>query len=54
MFRLNSDKTEVMLISSPHQLCKTESITLSVDGSALKFQTKQKNLGVIFDVNLTF
>lgn len=51
---LNSDKTEVMLIGSPHQLRKAESITLSVDGSALKLQTKLKNLGVIFDANLTF
>uniref|UniRef100_A0A8C1UV32 Reverse transcriptase domain-containing protein n=1 Tax=Cyprinus carpio TaxID=7962 RepID=A0A8C1UV32_CYPCA len=51
---LNSDKTEVMLIGSPHQLRKAESITLSVDGSALQFQTKLKNLGVIFDANLTF
>ena len=50
---LNGDKTEVMLIGSPHQLCKAESITLSVDGSALQFQTKLKNLGVIFDANLT-
>ena len=49
---LNSDKIEVMLIGSPHQLRK-ESITLSVDGSALQFQTKLKNLGVIFDANLT-
>jgi len=35
---LNSDKTEVMLIGSPHQLRKAESLTLSVGGSALKLQ----------------
>ncbi len=51
---LNSDKTEVMLIGSHHQLCKAESVTLSVDGSALQLQTKQKILGVIFNANLTF
>ncbi len=51
---LNSEKTEVMLIGSPHQLHKAGSITLSVDGSIMKFKTKLKNLGIIFDSNLTF
>ncbi len=45
IFWLNSDKTEVMLIGSPHQLCKAESVTSRVDGSALQFQTKLKTLG---------
>ncbi len=43
-----------MLIGSPHQLRKAGSITLSVDGSIMEFKTKLKNLGVIFDSNLTF
>ncbi len=43
-----------MLIGSPHQLRKAGSITLCVDGSIMKFKTKLKNLGVIFDSNLTF
>ncbi len=51
---LNSDKTEVMLIGSPHLLRKAESVTLGLVGSALQFQTKLKSLGVIFDANLTF
>ncbi len=51
---LNSEKIEVMLIGSPHQLHKAGSITLSVDGSIMKFKTKLKNLGVIFDSKLTF
>ncbi len=51
---LNSEKTEVMLIGSPHQLRKAGSITLSVDGSIMKFKTKLENLWVIFDSNLTF
>jgi len=42
---LNSDKTEVMLIGSPHQLRKLESIALSVGGSALQFQTKLNKSG---------
>ncbi len=33
---LNSDKTEMMLIGSPHQVHKAESITLSVDGYSFK------------------
>lgn len=50
--RLNTDKIEVMLINSPHQLHKAElCTTLSMDGSALQFQTKLKNLGVVFDAN---
>lgn len=37
---LISNKTEIMLIVSPHQLAKAETLTLRVDGYALKFQTK--------------
>ncbi len=35
-----SENFEVMLIGSPHQLRKAESVTLSVDGYALQFQSK--------------
>ncbi len=48
MFCLNSEKTEVMLIGSPHQLRKAGLITLSVDGSIMKFKTKLKNFGGLF------
>lgn len=51
---LNSSKTEVMLLGSPHQLQNAGSLTLSVDGVALEFQSKLKNLGVIFDATLSF
>ncbi len=51
---VNSDKTEVMLIGLSYQLLKAESVTLGMAGYALQFQTKQKNLVVIFDANLTF
>ncbi|MBN3312075.1 PCD15 protein, partial [Atractosteus spatula] len=37
---LNCDKTEVMLIGSPHQLRKASPVTLSVDGSVLELQSK--------------
>lgn len=51
---LNSDKTEVLLIGSPHQLRRVKPVALHVDGSVMQFQSKFKNLGVIFDSNLTF
>ena len=51
---LNGSKTEVMLLGSPHQLRKVGSPTLSVDGVALEFKTKLRNLGVIFDATLSF
>ncbi len=37
---LNSDKTEVMLIGSPHQIRKAGTLTLKMDGSVMEFQTK--------------
>lgn len=44
-----------MLNGLTHQLpvCKAGPLTLTVDGSILEFQTKLKNLGVIFDAYLT-
>ncbi len=51
---LNSSKTEVMLLGSPHQLWNGASIDLSVDGVALELQSKLKNLGIIFDATLSF
>ncbi len=51
---LNSDKTEVMLIGTPHQISKSGALSLTVEGTVLDFQNKLKNLGVIFDINLTF
>ncbi len=37
---LNSDKTEVMLIGSPHQIRKAGTLALKMDGSVMEFQTK--------------
>ncbi len=51
---LNSDKTEVMLIGTPHQISKSGALALIVEGTVLDFQNKLKNLGVIFNINLTF
>ncbi len=44
----------ITMARSIELLRKAGSITLSVDGSIMKFKTKLKNLGVIFDSNLTF
>ncbi len=43
-----------MLLGSPHQLRNAGSLTLSVDGVALEFQSKLKKFGVIFDATLSF
>lgn len=51
---LNTNKTEVMLIGSSNQLCKTKPLNINLNGSAVEVQAKLKNLGVIFDNNLIF
>ncbi len=51
---LNSSKTDVMLLGSPHKLRNAGSLALSVDGVALELQSKLKNLGIIFDPCLSF
>lgn len=51
---LNREKTEIMLIGSPHQLRKAGTVSLTVDDSIMESRTKLNNLGVIFDSNLTF
>ncbi len=37
---LNSDKTEVMLIGTPHQISKSGALALTVEGTVLDFQNK--------------
>ncbi len=51
---LNNEKTEIMLIGSPHQLRTAGPVSLIVDDSIMESRTKLKHLGVIFDSNLTF
>ncbi len=46
---LNSEKTEIMLIGSPHQLLEAGTVSLIVDNSIMESRPKRKNLGVIFD-----
>ncbi len=54
LFCLNSDKTEVMLIGSRHQISEAGHLSLTLDGSVLEVQSRVRNLGVIFDANLSF
>ena len=51
---LNSDKTEVILIGPEHLRDQLSGDVVSVDGIALASNTTVKNLGVIFDQDLTF
>ena len=52
---LNSSKTEFLLIGLPTQLAKTDNPSLSMPSStSIKPVTSARNLGVIFDSNLSF
>ena len=51
---LNSDKTEVILIGPEHLRDQLSGDVVSVDGIALASNTTVKNLGVIFDQDLSF
>ncbi len=51
---LNSDTTEVMPIGCRHQISNAGHLSLTLDGSVLEDQSRVRNLGVIFDANLSF
>jgi len=51
---LNSDKTEVILLSPEHLRDQLSGKVVSVDGIALASNTTLKNLGIIFDRDLSF
>ena len=54
--KLNHDKTEVILIGTPHSVskCKLSADSLILENSKISFSTTVKNLGVIFDESLSF
>ncbi len=54
LFCLNSDKTEIMLMGSRHEISKAGHLSLTLDGSVLEVQSRVRNLGVIFNANLSF
>ena len=51
--RLNSDKTEVLLIGSPFQLKKLSSVQICMEDSVVFSSDYVKNLGSYFDKSLS-
>ena len=51
---LNADKTEFLLIGHPKQLAKLDHPTISLPDVTLSPVKCARNLGVIFDSNLSF
>jgi hypothetical protein len=51
---LNPSKTELVLFGLPRQLAKIDNPSILFDGSVIKPTTSARNLGVIFDKNLSF
>ncbi|XP_074476551.1 uncharacterized protein LOC141758790 [Sebastes fasciatus] len=51
--KLNSDKTQLLLIGSKSTLTKTNNLTLNIDGTSVSPSPQARNLGVIFDSTLS-
>ncbi|XP_077936617.1 uncharacterized protein LOC144383352 [Gasterosteus aculeatus] len=51
--KLNSDKTQLLLIGSKSTLTKTNNLTLNIDGISVSPSHQARNLGVIFDSTLS-
>ena len=52
-FKLNGDKTEVLIIGIHQQCRELSNISINVGGSVIEACEKARNLGVVFDTNLT-
>ena len=53
LLKLNESKTEVVLLGTKQQLSKVDNIEISVGNVNIKPCSKVRNLGVIFDCNMT-
>ena len=51
--KLNGDKTELLNITTPHNLKKYGTLSITLDGTTIVPSTAVKNLGVHFDQHLT-
>ncbi|XDV33545.1 hypothetical protein PO909_003925 [Leuciscus waleckii] len=52
--KLNTDKTEILLIGPKSILSKSPSLTLNIDGSPVHSTPVVKNLGILLDSSLSF
>uniref|UniRef100_A0A671UFM6 Reverse transcriptase domain-containing protein n=1 Tax=Sparus aurata TaxID=8175 RepID=A0A671UFM6_SPAAU len=52
--QLNSSKTEVILVGTPHQIQSSSITSITFYGQVIPLSTSVTNLGVIFDPHLTF
>ncbi len=52
--KLNSDKTELLLIGNPKRVAKVRDFELSIGDSIVRPSASARNLGVIFDDTLSF